>query len=142
MTHTRLAYPKRATTGFDVNRLGVLLAVLGERAGVKLNYSDVYINLAGGFRSREPSLDLAVIAAVSSAALKRALPQDLIVFGEVGLGGEVRPVVGTEKRLHEAHRLGFKQALIPLLPAKAKLPTGLELVSVRTVTEAVEWIRH
>ncbi|HLD86392.1 MAG TPA: DNA repair protein RadA [Patescibacteria group bacterium] len=140
--HTRLAYPKRATTGFDVNRLGVLLAVLGERAGVKLNYSDVYINLAGGFRSREPSLDLAVIAAVSSAALKRALPQDLIVFGEVGLGGEVRPVVGTEKRMHEAHRLGFKQALTPLLPAKAKLPTGLELVSVRTVTEAVEWIRH
>jgi len=142
VTQTRLAYPKRATTGFDVNRLGVLLAVLGERAGVKLNYSDVYINLAGGFKSREPALDLAVIAAVASAALKKPLPADLVVFGEVGLGGEVRPVLGAEKRLQEAARLGFKQALISSLPVKAKTPAGLELISVRTVSEAIDWLRY
>ncbi|MDP3986206.1 MAG: DNA repair protein RadA [Candidatus Veblenbacteria bacterium] len=142
VTHSRLAYPKRATTGFDPNRLQVLLAVLSERAGVKLNFSDVYINLAGGFKSKEPSLDLAVAAAVSSAALKKTLPQDLVVFGEVGLGGEVRPVVGAERRLQEAYRLGFKQALVPNLPATAKLPVGLELVPVRSVAEAIDWLRH
>ncbi len=142
VAHSRLAYPKRATAGFDVNRLGMLLAVLGERAGVKLNYSDVYINLAGGFRSREPALDLAVIASVASATLKKPLPHDLIVFGEVGLGGEVRPVVGAEKRLNETSRLGFKQVLMPNLSTKTKLPTGLELIPVRTVAEAVDWLRY
>lgn len=142
VTHTRLAYPKRATAGFDVNRLNMLLAVLGERAQVKLNYSDVYINLAGGFKNREPALDLAVIAAVTSAALKKPLPKDLVVFGEVGLGGEVRPVVGTEKRLREAEHLGFKQALIPNLPANTKVPEGMALVPVRAVAEAVEWLRY
>ena len=141
VTHSRLTYPKRATTGFDVGRLGMLLAVLGERAGVKLNFSDVYINLAGGFKSREPALDLAVCAAVASAAAKRPLPPDLVVFGEVGLGGEVRPVVGAERRLQEAARLGFAQALVPQLPAKAKLPAGLALVPVRNLAEAVEWLR-
>lgn len=141
VTHSRLTYPKRATTGFDANRLQVLLAVLAERAGVKLNFSDVYINLAGGFKSREPALDLAACAAIASAALKRPLPQDLVVFGEVGLGGEIRPVVGVEKRLQEAARLGFKQALTAQLPANAKLPQGLEIAFVKTIYEAVEWIR-
>ncbi len=141
VTHSRLAYPKRATTGFDVNRLGVLLAVLGERAGVKLNYSDVYINLAGGFRSREPALDLAVVAAVASAALKKPLPSDLVVFGEVGLGGEVRPVLAAEKRINEAQRLGFKQVLLPNLPADSQIVSGIELVMIRTVAEAVDWLK-
>lgn len=142
VTHTRLPYPKRATTGFDVNRLNVMLAVLGERAGVKLNYSDVYINLAGGFHNRQPALDLAVVAAVASASLKKVLPNDLVVFGEVGLGGEVRPVQASEKRLSEAKRLGFKQVLMPILPDKAKSPSGLELIPVRTVAEAVDWLRY
>ncbi len=141
VTHSRQSYPKRATTGFDANRLEVLLAVLGERAGVKLNYSDVYINLAGGFRSREPALDLAVCIAVASAATKRPLPKDLVVFGEVGLGGEVRPVVGAERRLQEAARLGFVQALVPQGLNVERLPSDLALVPVKTVSEAVEWIR-
>lgn len=142
VAHSRLAYPKRATTGFDTNRLGVLLAVLGERAGVKLNYSDVYINLAGGFRNREPSLDLAVVVAVASAALKKILPHDLVVFGEVGLGGEVRPVMGAEKRLQESARLGFRQALIPNLGSGIKTPSGMELIPVRAVAEAIDWLRY
>lgn len=142
VAHSRLAYPKRATTGFDTNRLSVLLAVLGERAGVKLNYSDVYINLAGGFRNREPALDLAVIAAVASAALKKTLPHDLVVFGEVGLGGEVRPVLAAEKRLQESARLGFRQALIPNLGTGIKTPSGMELIPVRAVVEAIDWLRY
>ncbi len=142
VAHSRLAYPKRATTGFDANRLGVLLAVLGERAGVKLNYSDVYINLAGGFRNREPALDLAVMAAVASAALKKPLPHDLVVFGEVGLGGEVRPVMAAEKRLQESGRLGFRQALIPNLGSGIKIPSNMELIPVRAVAEAIDWLRH
>jgi DNA repair protein RadA/Sms len=141
VTHSRAGYPKRATTGFDGSRLEVLLAVLGERAGVKLNYSDVYINLAGGFRSREPALDLAVCVAIASAATKRPLPKDLVVFGEVGLGGEVRPVVAAERRLQEAARLGFVQALVPPLTNTERLPSDLALVPVKTVAEAVQWIR-
>ncbi len=142
VTRAHQSRPTRATTGFDANRLQVLLAVLGERAGVRLNFSDVYINLAGGFRSREPALDLAVCAAVASAALKKTLPQDLMVFGEVGLGGEVRPVTGMGKRLMEAGRLGFKQALVPTLPGDIHPPKDMQVVAVRTVAEAVDWVRH
>lgn len=141
VTHTRLAYPKRATTGFDANRLQVLLAVLSERAGVRLNYSDVYVNLAGGFRSREPALDLAVCAAVASAAMKKPLPKQVAVFGEVGLGGEVRPVVGAERRLSEAARLGFTEAVTAPFADDAKLPPHLALVGIRNLPELIDWLR-
>lgn len=142
VTRSQLARPTRATTGFDTNRLQMLLAVLGERAGLKLNFSDVYINLAGGFRSKEPALDLAVCLAAASASLKKTLPKDLIVFGEVGLGGEVRPVTGMVKRLTEAARLGFRQAMVPVLPNEVRLPAGLEPIVVHNIAEAVEWARH
>jgi len=141
VTRSRFSSPKRATTGFDVNRLQLLLAVLSERAGVRLSWSDVYVNLAGGFKSREPALDLAVAMAVASATLKKPLPIDLVVFGEIGLGGEVRPVAATERRLQEASRLGFKQALIAGLPVNTKVPAGLALAEVKSVAEAVEWMR-
>lgn len=133
--------PKRATSGFDVNRLQVLLAVLGERAGVKMGYSDVYINLAGGYKSKEPALDLAVVIAAASAHLKKILPKDLVIFGEIGLGGEVRPVIGIEKRLQEAARLGFKQAVIPYLSADLKIPKDLTIVEIKNVSEAIDWLR-
>ena len=134
-------HPKRATSGFDANRLQVLLAVLGERAGVKMGFSDVYINLAGGYKSKEPALDLAVVMAAASASIKKILPKDLVIFGEIGLGGEVRPVVGMEKRLQEAARLGFKQALVPVMSSDQKRPKNMELVEIRNVSEAVEWLR-
>ncbi|MBI5733627.1 MAG: DNA repair protein RadA [Candidatus Kerfeldbacteria bacterium] len=135
-----LNYPKRATTGFDANRLQVLLAVLNERARINLGYKDVYINLAGGFRSREPALDLAVCLAVASANFKKVIPSSAVVLGEIGLGGEIRPVVAIDKRLQEAARLGFKQAVVPKLPDKIKLPQGIDIVEVRNITEAVEWL--
>lgn len=141
VTRSRFGYPKRTTAGFDANRLEVLLAVLAERAGLKLNFSDVYINLAGGLKSKEPALDLAVTMAVASAALKKSLPQDLVVGGEIGLGGEIRPVIGLERRLQEAARLGFKQALVPPLPQGIKLPKDLVLATIRNVAEIMEWVR-
>jgi len=141
VTRSRLAYPKRATTGFDFNRLQVLLAVLGERAGLKLNFSDVYVNLAGGFRSKEPALDLAVCLAIASAYFKKPLPQDVVVFGEVGLGGEVRQVVALEKRLQESARLGFTQAVIGAVGQNSKIPSKLSLAVVQNINEAVEWVR-
>jgi len=141
VTRSRLAQPKRATTGFDFNRLQMLLAVLSERAGVRTAWSDVYVNLAGGFRSREPALDLAVCTAVASAFFKKALPNDLVVWGEVGLGGEVRPVAGLERRLQEAARLGFKQILTANLPAEVKVPASLAVAEMKHLTEVVEWVR-
>lgn len=141
VTRTRSFRPTRATTGFDVSRLQVLLAVLAERAGVRLGTSDVYINLPGGLRSREPALDLAVCLAAASAVLRRPVPRDAVVFGEVGLGGEVRPVAGAERRLQEAARLGFRQALMAPLPPEATVPAGIALAEVRSVAEAVDWLR-
>jgi len=141
VTHSRAYRPARATTGFDTSRLQVLLAVLAERAGVRLGTSDVYINLPGGLKSREPALDLAVCLAAASAALRKPVPRDAVVFGEVGLGGEVRPVVGAERRLQEASRLGFRQAVVAPLPKGAKLPPEVALAEVRSVTEAVDWLR-
>lgn len=141
VTRSRTFRPARATTGFDVGRLQVLLAVLGERAGLRLGTSDVYINLPGGLRSREPALDLAVCVAVASAVLRKSVPRDVVVFGEVGLGGEVRPVAGAERRLYEAVRLGFTQALTAPLAEGALPPAGMALAAVRTVAEAVEWLR-
>lgn len=140
VARSRAYRPTRATTGFDVSRLQVLLAVLAERAGVRLGTSDVYINLPGGLKSREPALDLAVCLAAASAALRRAVPKDAVVFGEVGLGGEVRPVAGIERRLQEAARLGFKQAVVAQLPGNIKVPPEIALAEVKSVTEAVAWL--
>ncbi|MGF1477754.1 MAG: DNA repair protein RadA [Geminicoccaceae bacterium] len=110
---TSLGTPRRATVGWDGSRLAMLLAVLETRAGLRLGGSDVYLNVAGGIRIQEPAADLAVAAALVSAASGRPLPERHVVFGEVGLGGEVRPVALTEARLKEASKLGFDRALMP-----------------------------
>ncbi len=141
VSHSRQNYPKRSATGFDYKRLEVLLAVLGERAGVKLNWSDVYVNLVGGLKSREPALDLAVCLAVASAYLKKSISRQVVIFGEVGLGGEVRPVNAIDKRLNEAARLGFTEAVLPPLGEGAKVPKGIMIVEVHNLAEAVEWMR-
>jgi len=137
---TKFSYPKRATTGYDANRLQLLLAVLEEKVGVRLGYNDVYVNLAGGLKSRETALDLAVCLAMVSAKQKKPIANNLVVFGEVGLGGEVRPVNAMEKRLQEASRLGFKQAVVPKLSDNINLPKGLQVSFVRNLTEAIEWL--
>ncbi|MFI5270641.1 MAG: DNA repair protein RadA [Candidatus Saccharimonadales bacterium] len=118
---TSFGYPKRAASGFDLTRLNLLVAMMERRTKLSLSDSDIYINIAGGIQVREPAADLAICMAIGSAAKGFALKQDAVVFGEVGLSGEVRQVTHTEKRIAEAKKLGFKSAIGPE-PKKNKLP--------------------
>jgi DNA repair protein RadA/Sms len=108
-----LAMPRRTAIGLDPGRVALLLAVLEKRAAVRLHDQDVFLNVAGGLRVDEPAADLAVAAAVASSARGRALPADVVVWGEVGLTGEVRSVARSDARLREATRLGFRRCLLP-----------------------------
>jgi len=108
-----LEVPKRVTSGLDSSRVGMVLAVLQRRADVKIGKSDVYAATVGGVRLTEPSVDLAVALALASSVAGLALPPGLIVVGEVGLAGEVRNVAGVPRRIAEAERMGFRQAIVP-----------------------------
>jgi DNA repair protein RadA/Sms len=105
--------PRRAVVGWDTGRLAMVLAVLEARCGLSLGDRDVYLNVAGGLRVTEPAADLAAAAALASSALDEALPQDCVVFGEISLSGDIRPVSRMESRMKEAAKLGFKQVLGP-----------------------------
>jgi DNA repair protein RadA/Sms len=128
--------PRRSASGLDANRLGLLLAVLDERAGVDLSHREVYVSAVGGVRINEPGADLATALALASAAAGNALPSDLVVCGEIGLAGELRHVSHTRRRLAEASRLGFRRALVPM---SSELPPGpLQIVRAPTLAAAVE----
>ncbi|HYW75451.1 MAG TPA: DNA repair protein RadA [Gammaproteobacteria bacterium] len=133
-----LSNPRRVAVGCDPNRLGMLLAVLHRHGGRALYGHDVFINVVGGLKIAETGLDLALALALASSLADRPLPEDLVVFGEVGLGGEVRPVYGGEERLAEAAKQGFKQAIVPSanLPRGRKL-AGLDIRPARTLSEAL-----
>jgi DNA repair protein RadA/Sms len=120
-SHTNFGYPKRTSSGFDLNRLNIIIAVLNRYANVNLDSSDVYVNIVGGLKLNEPAVDLAVAMAIVSTKLKKPLSQDLVVMGEVGLTGEIRKVSHIEKRLKEAKKLGFKKILCPELGIKSDL---------------------
>jgi DNA repair protein RadA/Sms len=110
---TSFGYPKRTASGFDLNRLTLLVAVMERRTKLKLSDKDIYINVVGGLRLSDPAADLAVCIAIASAATERRLGDDLVVFGEVGLGGEIRSVAHGDRRIAEAKKLGFTKALAP-----------------------------
>jgi len=110
---TNFGYPKRTASGFDLNRLNLLVAVLERRTKLNLSDKDIYINVVGGLKLGDQAADLAVCMAIASAAAGRQIDEDIVVFGEVGLGGEIRSVVGVEKRIAEAKKLGFKRAIAP-----------------------------
>ncbi len=105
--------PQRSSTGFDLRRLNMLLAVLEKRAGFKLAVKDVFLNIAGGIKVNDPSIDLAVVCAILSSNIDMPLSQKICVAGEVGLSGEIRPVTRIEQRIGEAAKLGFEQILVP-----------------------------
>ncbi len=132
--------PTRKASGLDPNRLSLLIAVLGRRAGVALGTHDVYANLAGGLSVVEPALDLPLALALASSARDRAVPAGTVAIGEVGLLGELRSVVGLERRLREAARLGFDRAIVPRSGGAAPPPVveGLRVVAVATLREAIE----
>jgi DNA repair protein RadA/Sms len=129
------ATPRHAVVGWDTNRLAMVLAVLEARCGVAVGANDVYLNVAGGLRIGEPAADLAVAAAVVSSLADEAVPTDMVVFGEIGLGGEVRPVSQREARLREAAKLGFRSALVP----RGRAGTG---PAPRTEGIAIDEIEH
>jgi DNA repair protein RadA/Sms len=131
--------PKRNAQGLDTRRLAVVLAVLERRTGLRLPGVDVYTSLAGGLHTAEPATDLPVALAVTSAVFGTALPSTLVSFGEIGLAGELRQVVGAPRRLAEASRLGFTHALVPA--ATADGPPGMTLVRAPTIGEALEAMR-
>ena len=115
---TNFGYPKRTASGFDLNRLNLLVAVLEKRTKLKLADKDIYVNVVGGLKLNDPAADLAVAMAIASAAAGRKLDDGLVVFGEVGLGGEIRSAQGADKRLNEAKKLGFTQAIAPATSGK------------------------
>ncbi len=125
VSRTNFGYPQRRASGFDLNRLQVLIAVLAKRTGLPLDTHDIFLNVVGGLRADEPAADLAVVLAIASALKNKPLPQNLAAFGEVGLGGEVRAVVQTEKRLQEIKKLGLEIAVVPPLK-EASTPPHLD----------------
>jgi len=129
--------PQRSSTGFDLRRLNMLLAVMEKRCGFRLGQKDVFLNLAGGFRVEEPAIDLAVVCAVLSSNADIAVPMDVCFAGEVGLTGEIRPVTRTEQRVAEAAKLGFGRIFVPK-GTKGIAPTkGIEVVQVGRVDEVL-----
>lgn len=117
---THFGYPKRTASGFDINRLNLLIAVLEKRTKLKLSESDIYINVVGGLKLSDPAADLAVTMAIASAAAGRKIGDGIVVFGEVGLGGEIRSAVSSDKRIIEAKKLGFTKAITPKLRTSTK----------------------
>ena len=126
---------RRSAQGVDGGRLALLLAVLEQRAGVALHRTDVFASAVGGIRVLEPAADLALALALASAVTGRPLPPDVVVFGEVGLGGEIRQVPHAPRRLAEAARVGFRHALVP--GSCPDGPSGMEVLHVRSLAQAV-----
>jgi DNA repair protein RadA/Sms len=134
---SQLANPRRVAVGFESNRVALLLAVMHRHAGLALAAHDVFVNVVGGVRLAETAADLAVVAALSSSLTGRPLPQDLAVFGEIGLTGEIRPVPYGEERLREAAKHGFRRAVVPRANAPRQAVAGIEVVAAGRVTEAL-----
>jgi DNA repair protein RadA/Sms len=135
---SHLGNPRRVTVGLDHNRLAMLLAVLHRHGGLMVGDQDVFVNVVGGVKALETSADLALILAVISSFRDRPLPRDLVVFGEVGLSGEIRPVPNGQERLREAVKHGFKRAIVPAGNAPKKAIRGMEVIAVRKLTDAIE----
>jgi len=117
---TSFGYPKRTASGFDLNRLNLLIAVMERRTKLNLSDKDIYINVVGGLKLNDQAADLAICMAIASAAAGRRIDDDTVVFGEVGLGGEVRSIPGVDKRVAEAKKLGFKRAIAPKIHSDNK----------------------
>lgn len=138
VTPTNFGYPKRTSSGFDLNRLNLLIAVVEKRTKLKLNDKDVFVNVIGGLKVRDSAADLAICLAIASAVAGRKLSEDFVVFGEVGLGGEVRSVCRPDQRISEAKKLGFAHAIAPstvkdpfVVPVRDLRQTLIEYVNER-----------
>jgi DNA repair protein RadA/Sms len=127
--------PQRVATGFDNRRLALLLAVLDKRAGLSFSQLDVFLNVVGGVRLQEPAGDLAVAAALASSVYDRPVGEGSVFLGEVGLGGEIRPVSQSERRLAEAAKMGIGRAFMSKRSIPARVPAGIRPIGVSTIAE-------
>ena len=134
-----LGTPRRTAVGWDSNRLAMILAVLDARAGVSLGQHDVYLNVAGGLRLKEPAADLAVAAALLSSMSDTIIPHGTVLFGEIALSGNIRPVGQTKSRLKEAQKLGLTDAVIAA-QGEAKAPNGLSTRQMNSIADLVAWV--
>ena len=138
---TNFGFPKRQATGIDFNRINLLMAVLEKRIQMQIGDCDAYVNVAGGIKVQEPAIDLGIVMAIASSFKNRAVPEDVVVFGEIGLSGEVRAVNMAQVRVQEAKKLGFSTVILPESNrAACQEISGIRLVGVRNVQEAIEFI--
>lgn len=135
---SHLGNPRRVTVGMDHNRLAMLLAVLHRHGGIMAGDQDVFVNVVGGVKVMETSADLAVVLAVVSSFRNKPLPRDLVVFGEVGLAGEIRPVPNGQERLREAAKHGFSRAIVPTGNAPRQAIKGMTITPVRKIADALD----
>lgn len=141
--NSNFGIPRRQATGMDFNRINLLMAVLEKRVGVQISNCDAYVNLAGGMKIQEPAVDLGVVMAIISSFRNRPINEKTVVFGEVGLSGEVRAVSLSEQRLQEAKKLGFTTCIMPRANADALKDKGdnkIKIIGVSNVQEAIELI--
>jgi DNA repair protein RadA/Sms len=142
LDQTHSPNPRRLALGLEQNRLAMLLAVLHRHAGIACFDQDVFINAVGGVKISEPGADLAVLLAIVSSLRNKPLPEKMVVFGEIGLAGEVRPVQRGQERLKEAAKLGFTRAIIPKANKPKQAITGMEIIAVDRVEDAVAKMRE
>lgn len=138
--HSALGNPRRVAVGPEQNRLAMLLAVLHRHGGLQMNDQDVFVNVVGGVKVSETSVDLALILALVSSFRNISLPQDLVVFGEVGLSGEIRPVPSGQERINEAAKHGFKKAIVPINNMPKQKIDGMEVIGIKKLSDALEHI--
>ena len=135
--HSMLANPRRVAVGFEQNRLALLLAVLHRHGGLQMSDQDVFVNVVGGVKVGETGADLALLLALISSFRNRPLPQDLVVFGEVGLAGEIRPVTSGQERISEAAKHGFKRAIVPFANKPKSTVENMEVFTVKKLSDAL-----
>ena len=137
-----IGMPRRMATGFDHNRMSLLIAIIEKRLGMNLQAEDIFVNLAGGIKITEPALDLGVAVAIASSFQNRPVEEDLVLLGEIGLTGEIRTVMQLDARLIEAKRLGFKRCIVPHSAKKTKnlLTDGMEIIFAKNLSEVFERI--
>ena len=138
VTPSNFGNPQRVATGFDYRRLSILLAVLEKRANLRISAHNVFLNMAGGIRIEEPAVDLAVCCSIASSYLNKPAKTEMLIIGEVGLGGEIRSVSHIEKRIQEAEKLGFSSVVLPKNNLKSiKQNNKIELIPVDSIIKAI-----
>ena len=142
VTRTSFGLPRRMVTGYDLNRVILLIAVLEKRVGLNLESQDVFVNVVGGVKIKETGVDLGILCSIASAHLNFVCSKDTIILGEVGLSGEVRSIYNLSERLLEAEKLGLSKAIIPTNNMKGLKHKGkIKIIGVENVKEAIEQIK-